>query len=200
VKGRLLLDVVIGQRPAVLQLLTGEDQPLLVWGDSLLVLDLGLDVLDGITRLHLQGDGLAGQSLDEDLHTSPQSEDQVKGRLLLDVVIGKSPAILQLLAGEDQPLLVWGNSLLVLDLSLDVFDGITGLHLEGDGLAGQGLDEDLHTSTQTQHQVKGGLLLDVVVRQSAAVLQLFAGKDETLLVWGDALLVLDLGLDVLNGV
>ena len=39
----------------------------------------------------------------------------MKGGLLLDVVIGESPAVLQLLASKDQPLLVWGNSLLVLD-------------------------------------------------------------------------------------
>ena len=35
---------------------------------TLLVLDLGLDVLDGVRRLDLKGDGLAGQGLDEDLH------------------------------------------------------------------------------------------------------------------------------------
>jgi predicted solute-binding protein len=38
--------------------------------------------------------------------------------------------------------------------------------------------------------VQGGLLLDVVVRQGAAVLQLLARKDQALLVGGDALLVL----------
>ena len=64
-------------------------------------LDLSLDVFDGITGLHLECDGLAGQGLDEDLHTSPQSEDQVQGRLLLDVVIGQRPTVLQLLTGED---------------------------------------------------------------------------------------------------
>ncbi len=31
-----------------------------------------------------------------------------------------------------------------LDLGLDVFNGVAGLHLEGDGLAGEGLHEDLH--------------------------------------------------------
>lgn len=41
---------------------------------------------------------------------------------------------------------------------------------------------------------------DVVVRKGAAVLELLAGEDETLLVRGDTLLVLDLGLDVVNGV
>jgi hypothetical protein len=41
-------------------------------------------------------------------------------------------------------------------------------------------------TTQAQHQVKGGLLLDVVVSQGATILQLLAGEDEALLVWGDA--------------
>ena len=62
----------------------------------------------------------------------------------LNVVVGQSAAILQLLAGKDQPLLVWGNSLLVLDLGLDILDGVTWLNLEGDGLSREGLHEDLH--------------------------------------------------------
>merc|ERR1719393_930504 len=76
--------------------------------------------------------------------TSPQPEDKVKSRLLLDVVVGQSPTILQLLASEDQPLLVRGDSLLVLDLGLDILDRVRGLHLKGDGLAREGLHEDLH--------------------------------------------------------
>merc|ERR1712049_93380 len=119
-EGALLLDVVIGEGPSVLKLLASEDQPLLVWGDSLLVLNLGLDVLDGVGRLHLQGNGLAGQGLYEDLHTSTETENEMEGALLLDVVIAESTAVLKLLASEDQPLLVWGDSLLVLDLGLNV--------------------------------------------------------------------------------
>merc|ERR1712072_551560 len=57
----------------------------------------------------------------------------------------------------------------------------------------------LTTSTETEHKVQGGLLLDVVVLESAAILELLAGEDETLLVRGDALLVLDLGLHGLDG-
>merc|ERR1719393_114823 len=76
--------------------------------------------------------------------TSPQPEDKVKSRLLLDVVVGQSPTILQLLASEDQPLLVRRDSLLVLDLGLDILDRVRGLHLKGDGLAREGLHEDLH--------------------------------------------------------
>jgi len=37
--------------------------------------------------------------------------------------------------------------------------------------------------------VEGGLLLDVVVRKSAAILELLSGEDQTLLVRGNALLV-----------
>ena len=70
----------------------------------------------------------------------------MEGGLLLDVVVGQGAAILQLLAGEDEALLVRRNALLVLDLilSLDIVDGVRALNLEGDALASQGLDEDLH--------------------------------------------------------
>jgi len=44
----------------------------------------------------------------------------VEGRLLLDVIIRKGAAILELLSGEDETLLVWGNTFLVLDLGLDL--------------------------------------------------------------------------------
>jgi hypothetical protein len=45
----------------------------------------------------------------------------VEGGLLLDVVVGQGPAILELLAGEDESLLVWGDSLLVLKSSKNNF-------------------------------------------------------------------------------
>jgi hypothetical protein len=37
----------------VLELLVGKDEPLLVRGDAFLILDLGLDVVNGIRGLHL---------------------------------------------------------------------------------------------------------------------------------------------------
>ena len=68
----------------------------------------------------------------------------MKGALLLDVVVTKGPSILELLSSEDQPLLVRGDSLLVLDLGLHILDGVTGLNLESDGFAREGLHENLH--------------------------------------------------------
>ena len=144
VKGRFLLDVVVGQGSAILKLLSGEDQPLLVWRDALLVLDLGLDVLDGVGWLNVQGDGLSSEGLDEDLHATSKSEDQMESRLLLDVVVRESSAVLKLLSGKDQPLLIWRDALFVLNLGLHVFDGVSWLDIQGDGLTGESLDENLH--------------------------------------------------------
>lgn len=83
---------------------------------------------------------------------------------LLDVVVGEGSAVLELFAGKNETLLIRGNSLLVLDLALYIVDGVGGLDLEGDGLAREGLDEDLHCRLRRGHgqrtfQRKGFLLL-----------------------------------------
>jgi hypothetical protein len=46
-------------------------------------------------------------------HAAPQAKDEMEGRLFLDVVVGESAAILELLAGEDETLLVWRDAFLV---------------------------------------------------------------------------------------
>jgi hypothetical protein len=66
------------------------------------------------------------------LGTSTETEDEMEGRLLLDVVVGEGAAVFELLAGEDQALLVRGNSLLVLDFGLDIVDRIRAFHLKGE--------------------------------------------------------------------
>jgi len=68
----------------------------------------------------------------------------VESRFLLDVVIGQSPAVLELLSSKDETLLIRGNSLLVLDFLLHVVNGVRGLDIKGNGLSGEGLYEDLH--------------------------------------------------------
>jgi hypothetical protein len=76
--------------------------------------------------------------------TSSESEDQVQGGFLLDVVVGETSAVFELFAGEDQSLLIWGNALFILDLALHGFDRVGWLHIQGDGLSCQGFDENLH--------------------------------------------------------
>merc|ERR1740139_1673816 len=132
------------------------------------------------------------------LHAAAQAQHQVERGLLLDVVVRQRAAIFELLAGEDQALLIWRDALFVLDLRFDVVDGVAGLNVKRDRLARERLDEDLHAAAQAQHQVKRRLLLDVVVRQRAAILELLAGEDQALLIWRDALFVLDLRFDVVD--
>ena len=76
---------------------------------------------------------------------------EMQSGLLLNVVVGQGASIFELLASEDETLLIWGNSFFVLDLGLDVIDRITGLDLESDSLAGEGLNENLHATPQAEN-------------------------------------------------
>ena len=137
-------NVVVGDGSAIVELLSCENEALGISWDAFFVLDLGFDALDGVSCFNIEGNCLASEGLHEDLHTSPKSEDQVDGRLLLNVVVGHCSAVFEGLAREDESLLVGGDAFFVLDLGLEGLDGVLGLHLEGDGLAGQGLNENLH--------------------------------------------------------
>jgi len=149
---------------------------LLVRGNARLVQDLLLDIVGGDGRLGLKGNGL-----DEDLHSAVEAVNRVESRLT---------ASFKLFASEDETLLVGRDALLVLDLCLDVVNGDRGPDLEGNGLACQGLDEDLHSTAEAVNWVESQLV---------ASFKLLAGEDETLLVGRDAALVLDLHIDVVDG-
>ncbi len=69
------------------------------------------------------------------LGSTSQTQDKVKGGLLLDVVITQSAAILQLLSGKDKTLLIRRDSFLILNLSLDIIDCVAGFNIQCDGLA-----------------------------------------------------------------
>merc|ERR1712110_360236 len=104
----------------------------------------------------------------------------MEGRFLLDVVVGKGSSILELLFSEDKSLLIGRNSFLVLDLGLDVLDGVGWLNIKGDGLSGEGLNEDLHTTSQSENEMESGLLLDIVVGEGSSILELLTGEDKSL--------------------
>ena len=78
----------------------------------------------------------------------------MKSGLLLDIIIRQGPAILQLFASEDQSLLIWRNTLLILDLSLHVLNGVAGLDLQGDGLTSQSFHKNLHFDTEKKNYFK----------------------------------------------
>ena len=143
------MNVVIRKSSSVLKLLSSEDKSLLVWRDSFLILDLGFNILNGVSWFNIKGDGFTSEGLYEDLHTSSESENQVKSGLLLDIVVRKSSSIFKLLSSEDKSLLVWWNSFLILNFGFDIFNGISWLNIKGDGFTSEGLDEDLHSSSKS---------------------------------------------------
>merc|ERR1719491_52995 len=68
--------------------------------------------------------------------------------------------------------------------------------LVGTGKSSKGrldLDATDTTTTKSEDQVKGGLLLNVVIRKGAAIFELLASEDQTLLIGGNTFLILDLG-------
>jgi hypothetical protein len=132
-KCRLFLNVVIGKGTTVFKLFSGENETLLIGRDALFVLDLGLDIVDGVGGFDFKGNRLSRECFDKDLHSTTETEDEVESRFFLDIVVGEGAAVFELLAGEDQTLLVRWDAFFILDLGLYIVDGIRGLDFEGDG-------------------------------------------------------------------
>jgi len=199
-KCRFLLDVIIGECTAIFELLSGENETLLIWWDTFFILDLGFDVFDGVRCLDFKSDSFSGQGLHEDLHTTTKSKDKMKSWFLLDVIIRKGSSVFKLFTGEDKTLLVWWNTFFVLNFSFDIFDGVRSFDFQSDSLSSECLDKDLHTTTKTEDEMKGRFLLDVIIRKGSSIFELLTGKDKTLLIWWNTFLVLNLGLDIFNGI
>lgn len=60
-----LLNIIIRQRPPILQLFPSKDQSLLIRRDALFVLDLGFHIVDCVGGFDFEGDGFAGEGFDE---------------------------------------------------------------------------------------------------------------------------------------
>ena len=95
--------------------------------------------------------------------TSSESQNEMKSRFLLDVIVRKGSSVFELLSCEDKSLLIRWDTFFVLDFSFDIFDGVSWFNVKGDGFTSEGLYENLHSSSKSENQVKGGLFLDVIV-------------------------------------
>ena len=47
-KRRLLLDIIVSKGPTIFELLTREDETLLIGGNTFFILDFSLDIINGI--------------------------------------------------------------------------------------------------------------------------------------------------------
>ena len=68
-------------------MLPGKDETQLIGWNTLLILDLGFDVVDCVRQLDFKRDGLTSESLDEDLYAVTQTQDWVESGLLLDAAV-----------------------------------------------------------------------------------------------------------------
>jgi len=105
----------------------------LVTLDLVVLENLHLDLLVAVLVLLGGGEDLLL------LSTTTETEDEVEGGLLLNVVVSKGAAILELLASEDETLLIRGDTLLILDLLLHSLDGVRRLNIKGNGLTRESL-------------------------------------------------------------
>merc|ERR1712001_536674 len=88
------------------------------------------------------------------LTTTSETEYQVKSGFFLDVIVGQSSAIFQLFSSKNQTLLIWRNSFLVLDLCLDIFNGIRGFNFKSNCFSSQSFNKYLHSSSETKYKMK----------------------------------------------
>ena len=132
--------------------------------------------------------------------TTSKSKDKMKSRFFLDVIIGKSSSVFKLFSGENKSLLIWWDTFFILDLGFDVFNGVRWFNIKSDGFTSEGLNEDLHSTSESEDKMKGWFLLDVVVSKGSSVFKLFSSEDESLLIWWNSFFVLDFGFDILNRV
>ena len=77
-------------------------------------------------------------------HSAPETQDAMQRRLVLHIEVRQRAPVLELLAREDQPLLVRRDALLALDLRLHVLHRVARLDLERDRLASLRLHKNLH--------------------------------------------------------
>jgi len=72
---RLFLDIVVRESSAILKLLSGKNESLLIWRDAFFVLDFSFDILDRISWFNIQSDSFTCESFDEYLHTTSKSQN-----------------------------------------------------------------------------------------------------------------------------
>jgi hypothetical protein len=147
------------------------------------------------------------------LNTRQEAEDKLKGGVILDLAVRKSEPILHVLLmcsgpillvprSKEEPLESYRYALHLVNLLLDIVDGIGALNLKHKSLSCKLLDEDLHQPrSEAQDEVEIGSIPDVIIGQSTAALELLpAVKEEALLGRVNAILIFNGRLEAVDGI
>jgi len=73
------LNVVVRKSATIFELLPCENEALLVWWDTLFVLDLRFNIVNGVGCLDVKCNRFTREGFHKDLHTAPQAQDEVQG-------------------------------------------------------------------------------------------------------------------------
>ena len=95
---------------------------------------------------------------------------------------GSCLAVSKLLYSNGESLLIWWNSIFVLNFSLYIINGVWLLNAKSNGLSSQGLDEYLRIYSKSEDQVDSWLFLGVVVSESSLILQLSSRESLSLVL------------------
>ena len=110
----------------------------------------------------------------------------MKSWFFLYVVVWKCSSIFKTFACENKSLLIWGNTFLVLDLGLHVFNCVRWLSINGDCFTIECLYKDLHNSTaKSEYKMESWFFLYVVVWKCSSIFKTFACENKSLLICRD---------------
>ena len=68
----------------------------------------------------------------------------MKSWFFLNIIIGEGSAVFELLSSKDESLLIWGNSFFILNLSLDIFNGVSWFNIKSNSFTCKCFYENLH--------------------------------------------------------
>jgi len=135
-KSRFFLNVIVRKGSSIFQLFSSKDKSLLIWWNSFFILNFSFYSINGVTWFNIKSNGFSCQCLNKDLHSSSKSQDEMKCRFFLNVIVRKSSSIFQLFSSENKSLLIWWNSFFILNFSFDSINGITWFNIKSDGFSG----------------------------------------------------------------
>lgn len=123
-------NVVVSKSSFIFKLLSSENKSLLVCWDTFLVSNFLFQWFDTFVGFDLDSHSSSSKSFDKNLHTAPQSQDQMNSWLFLNVVIGEASLVLELFASKNKPLLVDRDTFFLVDFGFKAFNWVSWLHTD----------------------------------------------------------------------
>ncbi len=120
--------------------------------------------------------------------------------IIFYIIFSKCFFILQLFIIINKSLRIWWTTLLILDHCFKIFNSIIWLNIKSIYLSCKCFHKDLHTTSKSQHKVKCGFFLDIIVSQCSSIFKLFTSKNESLLIWWNTFFILYFSFYIFDGV